>query len=78
MYFKYLQLIKEWKSIFGIVYYFTWFVLSAYLLIWIDMGDKNIDGQIYEIDSHKKLLNWIVFQKQFRYQIDAVNLIGYP
>ena len=28
------------------------------------MGDKNIDGCIYYLDSHKKLLNWIGFWKK--------------
>ena len=33
---------------------------------------------LYEIDSHQELLNWIAFQKKYRYQIHAVNWIGYP
>ena len=28
------------------------------------MGEKNIDGQIYEINSHQKFLNWIAFWKK--------------
>ena len=42
------------------------------------MGDTNISGPMYEMDSHQKLLIKIACQKNYRYQIEAVNLIGYP
>ena len=32
---------------------------------WIEIGDNLIDRRIYEIDPHKKLLNWIAFHKKF-------------
>ena len=45
-------------------------------LLW--HGRKNIDGQILEINFHKKLLNWIIFQKNFRHRFEAVNSIRDP